>query len=290
MTNQNTNAAATLFGLVGASVKTPKEGTSDGDVAALLAHDPLQAAEDFAGRAVHELGLGYSMAFTHTHGSRKDAALTARGDTTLNNGLDRYVSIIEGYGFVLAGNFPFIDRRWDNRPENFYVYVQPELGLVLRFDTFGECKEKGRHVNGGTGYYNWKPADRSTMYVCTSSGGFHNYDTDPVWVGNHDAREALIFKMERLRNNRTLLPKWEANPFLWFLHHDDTYNAPYEAAQEKWWASDRSEPRPQSRDFPEGAYDYDAINRERIAAMPMVQEILAEYPEAIIKAEKGGTE
>jgi len=260
---------------LGANLKTPQAGTSD-DVAAPLLHDPMQAAEDFSGQPYNRTGLGYIM---HGHGAHKDAALSARGDTVFSNGLDRYVDIITGYGFVLAGDFPFIDRRWDNRAENFYVYVQPELGLVLGFDTFGACEEKGRHVNDGTVYYNWKPADKKTMSDCTSSGRFHNYDTDPVWVGYHDAREALIFKMERLRKRGELLSKWESNPFLWFLHHDDTYNAPYEAALTEWYKTDRSTPAPCKRDFPED--DYDAINRERIAAMPLVQEIIQPYKEGL---------
>jgi len=272
----------TLIGMVGADLKTPPIDVSDEGVDALLRHDPLASAEDFTGKSMGPETLGSGLAFVQMHGARKDAVLTERGDTTFSNKLDRYVDIITGYGFELAGEFPFKSRMWDY-DEIMFVYVHRGYGLVLCFDTHGGKKEDGYSVNGGKVYYNWVPNADLNYWSCTSSGGFH-FDEDDVktWTGDHDCREALIFNMERLRKNGTFLPKWRANPFLWFLHHDDTYNEPYQTARKEWLAGDRSTECPQDRDFPEGKYDYDAINRERIAQMPLVQAIIQPY--------KGGLE
>lgn len=272
----------TLIGMLGADIKTPPIDSSDDGVAALLSHDPLQALEDFTGKDTATAGLGAGLAFVQTHGARKEEVLTQRGDTTFSNKLDRYVRIITDYGFELAGEFPFKSRMWDY-DEIMFVYVHRGYGLILCFDTHGGADRDGGYlVNGGKVYYNLAPKG-SLGWPVTSSGGYH-FDEDAVktWVGDHDCREALIFNLERLRENGTFLPKWRSNPFLWFLHHDDTYNEPYQAARKEWLATDRSTECPQDRDFPEGKYDYDAINRERIAQMPLVQEIIQPY--------KGGLE
>lgn len=238
-----------LISALGADIMTPPKDSSDEGVAALLAHDPMEAAEAFTGRPYQSNDIEGLLMFMHTHGNRKDQALIDRDDTVFMNGLDRYVRIITDYGFVLAGDFPFIDRKWGNRPENLYVYVHLEYGLILCFDTYGECEERGRHLNGGKVYYNWQPTIEN-YWSCTSSGGFHFDENDvKTWVGDHDCREGLIFNLERLRKNGEFLPQWVENPFVWFLSHDDTKDE----------------------------YDYEAINRERISQMPLVRRIMQEY-------------
>lgn len=267
--------------LLGTILKTPDADASDEGTAALLRHDPLGTLDDCY-RAGDELAsyrqapLGHSLIAMQEYTRRKDAVLTERGDTKFSNTLEDYMRIVTSYGFEVALELPFTSRR-SGQDETYFILVQPELGLVLCFDTYG-----GDKVNGGKVYYNWKPADMDNYWDCTSSGGFHNYDEDPVWAGDHDCREALIFNMERLRKRGTLLPKWEANPFLWFLHYDDTFNPVYEAARDEWLKTDRSTPSPCQQDFPEGEYDYDAINRERIAMAPKLQ--------AVIRPYKGGLE
>lgn len=266
-------------GMLGALLHTPEADTSDEGTAALLEHDPLGTLDDLharSGGSYLNAPPSHMFAYAGVHNARKEAVLKERGDTTMTNALDDYQAIITAYGFELALEFPFRSRSWD-KAETYFIYTHPELGLVLSFDTYNTDS-----VNGGKVYYNWKPHDGvRACWPMTSSGGWHDYDNDPVWVGDHDCREALIFRMERLRKNGTFLPKWRANPFLWFLNHDDTHNVPYEAARAEWLKTDRSTPAPRDIDFPEGKYDYDAINRERIAMAPKVQAIIQPYKEPI---------
>lgn len=69
-----------------------------------------------------------------------------------------------------------------------------------------------------------------------------------IWSGNHDCREALKFKINRLAENGTFVAKWKKQPFLWLLHYMDTKNEDY---------------------------NYKVINEERIAMLPVdVQELI----------------
>lgn len=198
----------------------------------MLTFDPLGTAERITGSSIHDDGspaIGLGLALSIQHNARKEAALYAAGDTTFSDGLDRYLGIIEANGFERVLALPFMGH---DTQETLYVYASRD-GLLLRFDT-----HQGDRVNGGSVYYNWKPSDIATMHRHTSSGGFV---TDEVWAGDHDAREALIFKMNTLRANGELVSPWVKRPSLWLLHYMDS----------------KAE-----------GYDYKAINEARISTLP----------------------
>lgn len=208
------------------------------DLDTLLRTDPLEEAERITGVSYkeNESTVALGLLLTMDNSKRKEKELLSRGDTTFSNELDRYISIIEDYGFEQLLNLPFEGQSYSGEPapkERFFIYWHPE-GLLLSFDTFETTK-----VNSAKVQYNWKPndGDAGNWWKLTSSGGVRG----DCWVGDHDAREALIHHMDALKAEGKFLNPWKEAPFMWLLHYMDTK---YEG------------------------YDYDAINKERIAMLP----------------------
>jgi hypothetical protein len=191
------------------------------DLDDLLKYDPLHEAEKITGIHYKDGGdgldnptIGIGLLLAQQNAKAKNAHLEELGDTTFSNKLARYQSIITAFGFekVLADE-------WESRngTETFFIYAHRK-GLLLSFDTFN-----GSSVNGGKVLYNWRPSvPLDEIYGCTSSGGFANYDTDPVWVGDHDCREALIHNLNKLNNRGEFVTPWVKRPFLWLLHYDES--------------------------------------------------------------------
>jgi len=216
---------------------------SDAEVGRLLQLDPLAIAENFTGvsykddEATALLGAVISMKAADI----KNAALTARGDTTFFNMLDTYVSIITDLGFELVLDVPFAKKVHgtdDVRQEHQFIYAHRD-GLLLVFDTYDSTQ-----VNGGKVYYCWKPANDDRKHDILESGDWRFHDGKRLyWAGDHDCREALRFNITRLKDNGTFLAQWplDNDIFLWLLHHGDT--------------------------SVEG-YDYKAINENRIELLP----------------------
>ena len=192
----------------------------------LLAFDGLDAAERLTGESYKTdkatEALGFAMLLQN--GEARREALEAVGDTTFSNALSRYREIIEGAGYELAHEESF-ESRWEPGSDRYFIYAHRD-GLLLAFDSYG-----GDRVNGGKVFYNWRPSPDlgNERYGLTSSGGWHNYD-DPenrVWVGDHDCREALLFRMQRLRDNGSFLAPWTKRPSaFWLAHYMDWKNVP----------------------------------------------------------------
>jgi len=202
-------------------------------VADALRFDALDTAEKLMGGSIHvddPLTMAVGIGLMQANAAAKERMLTDRGDTTFSNKLDRYCEIVEAYGFEQVLCLPFENDRGE--PEQMFVYATRD-GLLLRFDTYNAL-----HVNAASVYYNWRYSAYAPKWECTSSG--HGTE-DGVWVGNHDAREALLFNMDRLKARGELLSPWIEQPFLWLLHYMDTKSK---------------------------GYDYNAINGARIAMLP----------------------
>lgn len=214
----------------------------------MLTFDPLAEAERITGQSYKDnegmnAATGLGMALMWEHAAQKNAVLTARGDTTFSNKLERYQAIIEANGFEHVLRVPF--QHYDT-PDALMVYARRD-GLLLAFDTFSDEST----VNGGHLYYNWRPSPQCAAdheyWGITSPGGWKRADgrdgpitEDDVWRGNHDCREALIYNIDRLTANGEFVSPWIERPFIWLLHYGDTKQD----------------------------YDYDAINAERIAMLP----------------------
>lgn len=151
-------------------------------------------------------------------------------------------SLVSKLGFKDILSVPF--QSDGNDEELVLAWLEP--GILLRYDTFHGVR------NAADFYYCWRPdpdvIEASMMWEFTSTG---SGDDNHIWMGSHDAREALRFHLHRLFMHGTFISPWPKRQFLWFLHHVDTKN--------------------------EG-YDYKAITEERIALLP--KEIAAAiYPE-----------
>jgi hypothetical protein len=170
-------------------------------------------------------------------------------DTYFGMPLNNYISVVNEIGFKQVLCIPFIGSTWNNAPapnEKFYVFFNESRGILLSFDTYS-----GKSVNGGKFYYNIKPKEDSANFAWSNftwNGGFRG----EVWVGYHECRESIKFKITRLEEHGTFLTKWVEQPFLWLLHYMDT--------------KDKN-------------YDYKAINAERIAMLPdYVREAITPLP------------
>lgn len=177
----------------------------------------------------------------------KRAAMVVTGDTTFSNTIDTYLAIAKGVGFKVVLELPFtVKQSYDEQPRDEKLFVLWRAdGILLVFDTFE------KDVNGGNFYYNWLAHQYGDRHGATSSGSYilppgkkwsEVEMTNLVWAGSHDCREGLKFHIRQLEKYGKFLPKWEGKPFLWLLHHGDHAN-----------------------DKP---YDYEAINKERIAMLP----------------------
>jgi len=206
----------------------------------MLAFDPIDTAERIMGRGSDD-ATKLGMLLAMDHGRKKLAMLESLDDTTFANTVERYLRITGEMGFEEVLRLPFKGRAWDDGPapdEAMFILAHRD-GLLLKFDTY-----QTKDVNGASVYYNWQPNPGVDHWRVTSSGQYFDYDADTgrgTWAGDHDAREALRHKIQRLRDNGRFLSRWKQRPFMWLLHHMDTK---------------------------EEGYDHDAINAERIGRLP----------------------
>ena len=175
--------------------------------------------------------------------------LKALDDTTFSETLENYQRIIELEGFKRVLDVSFNSARDGSTVvEHFFIYFKHDEGVLLVFDTYN-----GTKVNGGSFYYNWRPAfDPGTSGQpyprVTSNGGYTKDGEGWVWAGDHDCREAVRFHLRRLRQYGAFVTPWRAQPFLWLLHYMDTKTP---------------------------NYDYRAITAARIALLPVgIQEAI----------------
>lgn len=213
---------------------------SDDTLAKVLHFDALDAAETITGQRVENgaSAFGLGLGLIHAKARLKEQMLRDRDDVWGGCPLEAYIACIEANGYVRCIEEEFAGHYEDER---LFVYAHPD-GLLLKFDTYS-----GKRVNGGSVYYNWRPREGADYWELISSGSFAEPDFK-VWTGDHDAREALIFNIGRLRENGDLVAPWVKRPFVWLLHYMDTEV--------------------------EG-YDSDAINADRISRLPeWVQEFI----------------
>lgn len=211
------------------------------NIETILNYDPLSIFDDVEGGKTYRDFPELALAASIMHNAEKDEMLTAMGDSKFTNKLTDYQRLIESIGFEKVLELPFVGKSFSDEPapnEKYFIYVNREFGILLDFDTYG-----GDGVNGGKYYYCIR-LNEDTSGRVTSSGGFRDYDSpNRYWAGDHDCREAIRYKINRLRENGTFLREWPKDNgiFLWFLHYMDTKT---------------------------DDYDYNAINKERIAMLP----------------------
>ena len=178
-----------------------------------LSNDPIAEFERLSGKRWNEntdednkamLGLA---AIRNT---QKHEIIKSSGDTTFSMSGEEYQANIEDFGFELIYEESFTATHLGST-KNDVLKVFWLDGLLLYFDTYGGSR------NSGKVWYNWK-RNEDAETGCTSSGTME----DDVWVGYHDCREALRFKIDRLRANGKILTKWKHCPScLWITHYGE---------------------------------------------------------------------
>lgn len=168
-----------------------------------------------------------------SHNAAKHQMLIDLGDTTFSNKLDRYIKIVERFGFkqqlcidqVKVSQFK--EDKGAETPEKLFVYTTDD-GFFLVFDTYSYMTD-GKfevNVNSAKVYYALK-SKSGTHPLCyktgdLSSGGLESvsepdwrrthesgqFPDDLTWVGYHDAREGLISTLLNLREKFQVLATW----------------------------------------------------------------------------------
>ncbi|MCC6404831.1 MAG: hypothetical protein IT405_00370 [Candidatus Yanofskybacteria bacterium] len=198
------------------------EADRDGRIGELLEYDAIAVGEDMAEFAGLGPDVGVPLGFMlfQDANARKEQALTEADDTVLLGDLERYLRIVAAEGFTEVLRVPFtVEDNYGSsggevKREALFVFFHDRDGILLVFDTYG-----GGKVNSGHFYYNWVPKRSQQLGMPTgASGGWYG---ERLWVGHHDCREALRFKLRRLRQRGSFVPTWQRQPFLWLLHYGD---------------------------------------------------------------------
>lgn len=186
----------------------------------LLKYDFLSEAEIITGQSYKEdentTAVGWLLMSENR--DTKNKLLDLNDDTKLTNNLDNYLRITkdEGFDVVLKEDF-----YGNGCPESLFVLWNDENAILLVFDTYEGC-----YVNGGGFSYNWKPKSiLSEECQNVMTGGCLN--SDGIWIGKKDCREALRLHLSDLRENGIFVKPWVKSPFLWLLHYMDTKNKDY---------------------------------------------------------------
>lgn len=206
-----------------------------------LAFDGLYAAERLTDKsykddaATEELGFMLSIAANQN----LNRALVEADDTTYSDDLERYLRIVKEEGFKEVLCIPFEGNLFkeESLKEKFFIFWH-EDGLLLSFETYREIR-----VNSGHVYFNWLGNDKYWPGVGCSGGC--TKEEPHVFIGDFDARVALRYNLNKMRQEGKFLSSWVERPWLWLLNYMDT----------------------------KGEYDHEAITNSRLAMLPL--EILA---------------
>lgn len=199
------------------------------DINELVKFDPLSEAEDITGHSYKEndavtlLGMALMMG----NNERKTSALKFTNDAYFNQPVPEYIETIKRIGFEQIGrkNFSGESCGTIHHNEQFFFWL-PSKGILLEFDTYSE----GGGINSGSFYYNLRLDGRADgKYGWQSSGGLSRIDNG-VWIGNHDAREAVRHHIGVMETVGTFLPKWIERSWLWLLNWSDTKATGYDHA------------------------------------------------------------
>lgn len=207
----------------------------------LLKRDPIEIAEKIREESGYKADFdALALLLQMGKSQQVNAALEQRDDTKLTNKLDRYIRIIKELGFVEVLNVPFTGSGWGDEAtvQEYQKFFAHADGMLLIFDTFN-----GDGVNSAKVYYAHKPNDYRADRDAYSSGGFdtisgvwpesrHDRNPDDMyWFGDHDAREALRYKIQGLREAGQFLNPWptpkRGNRWVWACHYMDLKELQY---------------------------------------------------------------
>lgn len=203
----------------------------DGKLKRMLEFDPLDAVEKATGKkmgkSLDDPITAAGLAVNLLHNKMKKNYLKERDDSYMSMPLVDFVTILINEDFKLIYEEEFIDTDYDSGPkkERFNIYWHDKDGLLISFDSYAEQKR----VNSVKLYYNYKPLDGKIFYTTglPQNGYFHDRTINGIWIGSYDAREALRFHINSLREIGDFVVPWVEEPFLWFLNYMDTKDENY---------------------------------------------------------------
>lgn len=185
-----------------------------------LDFDPLLEAEKITGKSYKEdedtNSLGVALHILHNQDKQRRLSETL--DTYYNQGETHFFSIVKELGFEKVYSEKF---RGQYNEDEISAWVLKE-GVLLIAETFGWNPDEERHINKASIYYNIKPIDNdvSGLHRNLSSGGFYGKTEDLFWSGNHDVREALRYKLGKLRKHGKFITPWKKQPFIGFVPYN----------------------------------------------------------------------
>ncbi len=194
----------------------------DAHLERILSFDPLDTAETILGRfSVYDDVTALGMLFGQQNSAAKEKALTASDDSYMGMLIEDYLPIVERLGFELVLEDKFAWREYDSdQTSTQYVFAHRD-GILLSFNTYDSGTEHS--VNGGNYYYSWTPNEKSKeTWGLLSSGGWNGEGPEWFWTGDHDCREAIAYRIGRLRAEGKFLPVWHENRRPWLVHFSES--------------------------------------------------------------------
>lgn len=203
----------------------------DAELRRLLYTDALAEAEKITGKSYKDdektsrIGMALHMALN----AAKTAALQEAADSHLGMNLDETLRLFYMMGFDEVLCDEFTARSSQPGINETYRLLWRQDGLLATVESYA-----GIRLNMSKVYYNIEfPRGSHTVMDVLSSGKMWSDDWDSpegrrVWIGDHDAREGIRYRLRRLEEVGTFLPVWVEQPFLWFVTHEETKDADYD--------------------------------------------------------------
>ncbi len=190
-----------------------------------LDFDPVAEAEKLG----EGTSIGVAMAFSQDRAALLKRLMDQTGDVHWGQSFADYCVRVESWGFELAYNeLRTVTKDDGDVVESYRFYWHPEgWFLTVESYTYGP-QDPTPGVNMAYLYYNLQvPSERKSEFWHTVSSGFWIRDTldtpSPVWVGDHDARQAVKHTIESLKAAGAVpLAKWTEKPYYWLVNYTDT--------------------------------------------------------------------
>lgn len=177
-----------------------------------LLFDPIAHAEKVLPGSQYA-GLSFAV----MNNDRKRALLEANNDTHWGQTVEQFQAVLTDLGFERIQKEPI-----EGTKDWFYLFWQPQLGILLRHDTYWDHTT----INSANIYANLLvPRDAVPDYYRVfegCSGRFISDDVSPVY---RDAREGLRYWIDMARPY--FQSKWSERPFLWLLNYNDVKDEGY---------------------------------------------------------------
>lgn len=194
----------------------------------LLNYDAIGDAESLYGKLGddNKEGFAYAMDMIQSRSALLKREMVSRGDVYDRMNPEDYLKVVHNAGFQTVAEEVFKDR--EGRDNKLVVLWHPD-GMLLKLDTY-TWHDGERTINSANLYYNIKITSKTQdRFTKKSSGHMHwtgpitpdDKNATDIWVGSHDAREALLYKIEGLRSIGVFQKEWVESDHVYLTHYMD---------------------------------------------------------------------